>query len=83
MSSSQQSSSIEANLLSCPLCGSERMVRLTSDVTLTIRSVTQTFVAVSHQRCDACGERVFDLAQSRRFDAVFLAGVRRPRRRAA
>jgi len=37
------------------------------------------FAGVGHEKCAACGERIFDLETSRRFDSVIL----RRRRRAA
>jgi YgiT-type zinc finger domain-containing protein len=52
--------------------------RVSETVVLRIRGVVRRFEDVQHERCLACGERIFDLEVSRQFDAMFLRR-RRPR----
>jgi len=54
------------------------MVVVTEDVTLRVGGRAYSFEAVLHERCAACGERIFGLEASRRFDVGIL-----PRRRRA
>jgi YgiT-type zinc finger domain-containing protein len=46
------------------------VVRVVEDVVLKIRGRVHRFENVAHERCEKCGEQVFDLETSRRFDAV-------------
>jgi YgiT-type zinc finger domain-containing protein len=54
------------------------MVPVTENVTFHVGGRTHRFEAVAHERCAACGERIFGLEASRRFDEAIL-----PRRRRA
>jgi len=54
------------------------VVPVTEDVTFRVGGRTHRFEAVAHERCAACGERIFGLEASRRFDQAIL-----PRRRRA
>jgi len=56
----------------CPTCGSGPVVPVTEDVILRIAGRRHRVEAVLHERCAACGERIFDLEASRRFDAAIL-----------
>jgi YgiT-type zinc finger domain-containing protein len=46
------------------------MRKVVEDVVLTVRRKRHRFTAVPHHKCGACGERLFDLEASRRFDAA-------------
>ena len=70
MSSSRRSSPTDAPLGRCPTCGSERVIRVTEDVEFKLRGRAHRFKAVEHERCEECGERIFGIEASRRFDAV-------------
>jgi|MudIll2142460700_1097286.scaffolds.fasta_scaffold487819_1 YgiT-type zinc finger domain-containing protein len=82
MSSSRQSSPTEDRTRPgpCPTCGSPRVAKVSEDVQLRISGKTHRFASVAHERCLACGERVFGIDASRLFDAAVL---RRRGRRAA
>ena len=75
MSSSRRSSRDDAaaGRGRCPTCGSRRVSRVTEDVTLTIRG-RRRFAHVEHERCAACGERIFGIEASLRFDAALRKG---------
>ena len=70
MSSSRRSSSTSASLGRCPTCGGDRVVRVEEDVDLTIRGRVHHFPRVLHEHCTDCGERIFDLDTSHRFDSA-------------
>jgi len=53
-------------------------VPVTADVVLRIRGRRYEFEGVPHERCGACGEQLFGIDASRRFDARIL-GRRRHR----
>ncbi len=82
MSSSRQSLRTDSRIASgaCPTCGKRRVVSVTEDVTLSAGRRTHCFEDVLHERCLACGERIFDLDTSSKFDAVL---AKKRRRRAA
>lgn len=82
MSSSRQNSRNELHRASgaCPTCGKRRVIRVTEDVTLSVGRRGHCFEDVPHERCLACGERIFDLETSSKFDAVLS---KKRRRRAA
>jgi YgiT-type zinc finger domain-containing protein len=79
MSSSRRRSQSEKAKGSCPTCGSRRIARVVEDVEVRVGKKHVTFPQVEHERCPVCGERVFDLETSRRFDSA----LGRRRRRAA
>ena len=56
------------------------MIRVTEDITLRVGRGGHCFEDVPHERCLACGERIFDLETSGKFDAVL---AKKRRRRAA
>lgn len=60
----------------CPNCGAKAVLPVTEDVSLRVHGRKYRFDAVEHERCAECGERIFGLEASRRFDAEIL-----PRRR--
>jgi len=62
----------------CPTCGSRRVVATVEDVVIRARRRSHRFASVPHERCLACGERIFSIDVSRQFDAAILK-----RRRAA
>ncbi len=64
MSSSRRSSRSER----CPSCGATAIEVVTEDVVLKVGRKRVRFEVVKHERCRKCGERVFDLETSRRFD---------------
>jgi len=80
MSSSRQSSQTEPvrSRGHCPTCGSDRVIKTEEDVVLRVGNRRHRFQQLPHERCLACGERIFDLDASRRLDALILK-----RRRAA
>lgn len=82
MSSSRQSSRTDSHGASgaCPTCGKRRVVHVTEDVTLSVGRRRHCFEDVPHERCLACGERIFDLETSGKFDAMLS---KKRRRRAA
>ncbi|MBI5488531.1 MAG: hypothetical protein HY905_14455 [Deltaproteobacteria bacterium] len=53
---------------------------MTETIVLRVHGAPRRFEDVPHERCLACGERIFGLEVSRMFDAVLL---RRRRSRAA
>jgi hypothetical protein len=57
-----------------------RVHAVTEDVALRVHGVSHRFPEVPHEKCDACGERIFGLEASKRFDALI---PRRRRSRAA
>lgn len=61
----------------CPTCGSTRVHPVTEDVVVRVRGRRCRVDAVAHERCQNCGERIFDLEAARRFDAVALGSRRR------
>lgn len=73
MSSSRPSSRHrgEASAGSCPTCGSRRVRLVQEAVVLVVRGVRHRFPDVEHERCLACGERIFGFEASKRFDALF------------
>jgi hypothetical protein len=48
------------------------VIAVEEDVLLTVGSRRHRFERVPHERCLACGERVFGIEASQRFDAVAL-----------
>jgi hypothetical protein len=46
------------------------------DVTLQVGRKRRKFAAVPHERCRACGERIFGLDVSKTFDAQLRASLR-------
>ena len=82
MSSSPPSSptSRSRRASTCPKCGARSLVPVTEDVILRVRGHRYQFQDVPHERCGACGERLFGVDASRQFDARVL---RRRRHRAA
>ena len=80
MSSSRRSSQTDrvTNRGACPTCGSRRVVSTVEDVVIRARRRSYRFESVPHERCLACGERIFGIDASRRFDVTILK-----RRRAA
>lgn len=58
----------------CPVCGSTRVTAVVEDVVLRIRKRSHRFAAVPHERCEQCGERIFSIDASKRFDAALLKG---------
>ena len=80
MFSSQRSSpsSRSRRASTCPRCGARSLVHVTEDVILRIRGHRYQFKDVPHERCGACGERLFGVDASRQFDARIL-GRRRHR----
>jgi YgiT-type zinc finger domain-containing protein len=48
---------------------------VTEDVVFRVRGTSHRFPDVPHEKCDACGERIFGIDASTRFDALI------PRRR--
>jgi YgiT-type zinc finger domain-containing protein len=81
MSSSRQSSPTKPKRVGrCPRCGSDRVIAVVEDVTLRIAQHRHRFERIEHERCQACGERVFGIDVSLQFDAAIL---KRRGRRAA
>jgi hypothetical protein len=50
---------------------------VTEDVTLRLGKRRRRFAAVPHEKCLECGERVFGLEASRRFDEALRSSRRR------
>ncbi|TMB18895.1 MAG: YgiT-type zinc finger protein [Deltaproteobacteria bacterium] len=73
--SSSRPSSRPSRRATCPTCGAKRVAHVTEDVVLRIGARRQVVEAVPHERCEACGEQIFGLEASRRFDR--LLGRRR------
>lgn len=74
MSSSHRSSPTEPARAPgrCPTCGRSRVVKTAEDIVLRIGNRRHRFEQLEHERCLACGERIFDIDASCRFDAVIL-----------
>ena len=53
------------------------MVAVEEDVVLRVAGKAHRFERVPHERCQACGERIFGVEVSHRFDAVIAARGRR------
>jgi YgiT-type zinc finger domain-containing protein len=70
MSSSQQSSQSKKAALPCPTCGSRRVEAVVEDVVIRIAGVRHKVAGVAHERCAACGERIFNLEASKKLDAI-------------
>ncbi|MFM8411412.1 MAG: YgiT-type zinc finger protein, partial [Alphaproteobacteria bacterium] len=49
-------------------CGSRRVISVEEDVVLTVREMRHRFQGVPHERCLECGERIFGIEASQRFD---------------
>ncbi len=64
----------------CPTCGSARVVAVVEQVALRIRGQSIRFDKIPHEKCESCGERLFGVEASKRFD---LALSLRKRNRAA
>ena len=60
----------------CPSCGAARVEAVIEDVTLRIGRKRRKFTAVPHERCQACGERIFGIEVSKTFDALLRASLR-------
>lgn len=80
MSSSRRSSPSKGGRQAgpCPTCGARRVVPVVEDVLLRVKRRRYTVQSVPHERCGACGERIFGMEASQRFDAEILR--RRPGR---
>lgn len=52
------------------------MLRVSEDVELRIGGKPHRFEHVEHERCEACGERIFGLEASRRFDSLVVGGAK-------
>jgi len=76
MSSSRRNSLSERGRAAgnCPICGSARVSAVVEDVVLRIGKRSHHFAAVPHERCEQCGERIFGIDTSKRFDAEILKG---------
>ena len=61
----------------CPTCGAKRVVLSTEDIVLRVRGRRYQLDSVPHERCAACGERIFGLEVARQFDALILGRKRR------
>ena len=61
----------------CPSCGAARVEQVIEDVTLRIGRQRRKFAAVPHERCLACGERIFGIDASNAFDLVLRKSLRR------
>lgn len=77
-SSHAKSPSRRSQAGACPRCGSLRVRMVTEAVVLKIRGTSYRFEDVPHERCTACGERVFGIDASRMFDGI-VRGNRRTR----
>ena len=76
MSSSHRSSPSNVPI-TCPTCGKRAVVVVRADVLLAIRGRSRRFEQVEHERCKACGEQIFSLETSKRFDIAVLGGRKR------
>jgi len=78
MSSSRRSSRSRARRQDgrCPTSGARRVAPVVEDVALRVGRRRHIVQRVPHERCQSCGERIFGLEASQRFDAEIL----RPRR---
>ena len=76
MSSSRRNSPTEGRRGAnrCPTCGSPGVINTTEDVVLRVGRQRRRFEHVEHERCEACGERIFGIEASQRFDAAILKG---------
>lgn len=74
MSSSRRNSPSERSQprSECPRCGNRRVGEVTEDVVLRVRGKRYLFPRLTHERCGACGERLFGIEASRLFDAAIL-----------
>ena len=61
----------------CPTCGAKRVVLSTEDIVLRVRGRRYQLESVPHERCAACGERIFGVEVSRRLDVLILGRKRR------
>jgi YgiT-type zinc finger domain-containing protein len=73
MSSSRRKSSRRARAPKCPVCSSGPVVAVEVDVVLRVKGRSYRFERVKHEVCQACGERIFGLEVSRRFDERILS----------
>jgi YgiT-type zinc finger domain-containing protein len=62
----------------CPSCQRSTVIEVEEDVCFQVGRKRLSFSAVKHERCTACGERIFDVETARRFDAAVLPRRRRP-----
>lgn len=60
----------------CPTCGAKRVVLVTEDILLRVRGRRHRLESVPHERCVACGERIFGAEVAKRFDALILGRKR-------
>jgi YgiT-type zinc finger domain-containing protein len=47
------------------------------DIVLAVRGRSRRFEQVEHERCTACGEQIFSLETSKRFDMAVLGSRKR------
>ena len=60
----------------CPSCGGRRVVSTQEAIVLRVGRRKFTLVGAPHERCLACGERIFGYEASRRMDELVLRGGR-------
>lgn len=75
MSSSQQRSRRKESAgrgLKCPSCGRKELKDVVETVVIRVKRRVFHFEDVAHERCLSCGERVFGIDVSLRFDAAIL-----------
>ena len=76
MSSSRRNSPSDAPT-KCPTCGKRAVVAVREDIVLAVRGRSRRFEQVEHERCTACGEQIFSLETSKRFDMAVLGSRKR------
>ncbi len=79
MSSSPQSSRTSSKRTTgrCATCGGSRIAQVVEDVVVRVGRRSYRFEQIPHERCGFCGDRIFGIEASKRFDATVLKGRRR------
>jgi YgiT-type zinc finger domain-containing protein len=67
----------------CPTCGNRTIRRQTADVPFSLRNKTTVVKKLQVERCEHCGEVLFDHQANQKVEQKLYKARRRPRRKPA
>jgi YgiT-type zinc finger domain-containing protein len=67
----------------CPTCGNRTIARQTADVSFTVRHKTTVVKKLQVERCEHCGEVLFDHEANQKVEKTLYKAKRSPRRKPA